>query len=172
MAEERDDIEINDDKKGGNTKLLIIIIAVLLALVIGLAVMMLTGKENSASTDESAEVETKSTVKKPAIYYTVESPFIVNFSAQSNGAVRYMQVKMKVMAREQEVIDSFKLHLPALQHELLMLFFSQKYDDLTNNEGTKALQQASLDKINQVLKAESSLPNQLEAVYFTSFIMQ
>jgi flagellar FliL protein len=53
-----------------------------------------------------------------------------------------------------------------------MLFYSQNYDDLVTGDGTKALQQACLDTINQILKSESSLENELEAVYFTSFIMQ
>ena len=71
-----------------------------------------------------------------------------------------------------DVIDAVKLNLPAIQHELNMLFFSQNYDDLQTVEGTKALQKASLDKINEILKNESSADGKLEAVYFTSFIMQ
>jgi flagellar FliL protein len=53
-----------------------------------------------------------------------------------------------------------------------MLFYSQKYDDLQTSEGSQALQQASLATINQILKSETSLEDELEAVYFTSFIMQ
>ncbi|MCK5642928.1 MAG: flagellar basal body-associated FliL family protein, partial [Gammaproteobacteria bacterium] len=50
------------------------------------------------------------------------------------------------------------------------LLYGQKYDDLNTN-GTKALQIATLALINDVLKAEK-VENQLEAVYFTSFLMQ
>jgi flagellar FliL protein len=63
-------------------------------------------------------------------------------------------------------------HLPAIQHELLMLFYSQKYDEIQTSEGSQALQQASLATINQILQSETSLEDELEAVYFTSFIMQ
>jgi flagellar FliL protein len=83
-----------------------------------------------------------------------------------------MQVKMKVMARSQAIIDSVKVHLPAIQHELLMLLYSQNYDDLQSSEGTQALQEACRQTINQILQSESSLEGELEAVYFTSFIMQ
>jgi flagellar FliL protein len=168
MAEQRDDIEITEDKGGKRTRWLIIVIAVLLVAVAALAALVLLDDDKDA---EPAEAEEQAAVGKPAIYHAVDTPFVVNFSEQSNGAVRYMQVKMKVMARDRQVIDAFKLHTPALKHELLMLLYSQKYDDLQSSEGTRALQQACLDTINRVLKSES-LENELEAVYFTSFIMQ
>jgi flagellar FliL protein len=168
MAEKQDDIEVAEVQADKKTKLLIIVIAVLLIAVAALMVVMLLGGDDKAQ----AETETSEQVKQPPIYHSVEEPFIVNFSEQSNGAVRYMQVKMKVMARDQMVINAFTYHLPALQHELLALFYSQNYDDLQSSEGTKALQQQCLDTINQVLKAETTLENELEAVYFSSFIMQ
>lgn len=168
MAEQRDDIEVVEEKGGNKAKWLIAVIALLLLAIIGLGVMMLMGGDK----EESGNTKQEAVAKQTPIYYTVDAPFIVNFSEQSNGAVKYLQVKMKVMARDQRVIDAFTLHLPALQHELLMLFYSQNYDDLVTADGTKALQQACLDTINQILKAESSLENELEAVYFTSFIMQ
>ncbi|WP_438970002.1 flagellar basal body-associated FliL family protein [Methylophaga sp.] len=170
MAEERDDIEVVEEKDGNKTKLLIIVISSLMLAVIAIIGIMLVGGGDDAEQDEN--IENVENVKKAAIYYSVDDPFIVNFSEQSDEAVRYMQVKMKVMAREQAVIDAFTIHLPAIQHELLMLFYSQNYDELQTSEGTKALQQQSLETINRVLKSETSLENELEAVYFTSFIMQ
>jgi flagellar FliL protein len=82
-----------------------------------------------------------------------------------------MQVKMKVMARDQMVIDAVKANMPAIKHELLLLLYSQKYDDVKSQQ-TQALQQASLDTINTILQSETTLESRLEAVYFTSFIMQ
>jgi flagellar FliL protein len=166
MAEAQDDIAVAEES-GGKTKLLMIIIAVLLLAVIGLGVFMFMG--NSA---DDAEAVAESSVKQSPIYYSIEDPFIVNFSKQSNDAVRYMQVKMKVMARDQAVIDAVQLNLPAIQHELLMLLFSQKYDDLQTSEGTQQLQQACLETINRIIHADSDVSGDLEAVYFTSFIMQ
>lgn len=168
MAEQRDDIEVVEQKGGNKTKLLIIAIGVMLLGVIALIVVIFTGNDDETNV-QKAHIES---VKQAPIYYSVNDPFIVNFSEQSNGAVRYMQVKMKVMAREQHVIDALTFHLPAIQHELLMLFYSQNYDELQTSEGTKALQQMCLETINRVLKSETSMENELEAVYFTSFIMQ
>lgn len=163
MAEQQDDIEVVNNNKRKN-KLLLIIVIVLLISVLGLTAVIFM-KDNHA-TDHQAEM-----AKQAPIYYTVESPFIVNFSEQSDGAVRYLQIKMKVMARNQNAIDAFSLHLPAIQHDLLGLFYSQNYDDLQTN-GTQALQQTTLDGINTLLLDETGLENGLEAVYFTSFLMQ
>jgi flagellar FliL protein len=75
------------------------------------------------------------------------------------------------MARSQAVIDSFTLHEPAIKHELLLLFYSQNYDDLNSVEGTKALRKLALEKVNEII-SEDVPDTQLENVYFTSLIMQ
>jgi flagellar FliL protein len=167
MAETQDDIEIIEE--GANkSKLLIIIIAVLvLALTVVGAMMLLGNGDKSAVEDESVAIA----AKQAPIYYTLEKPLIVNFGEQSQGAVRYLSVKLKVMARDQLVIDAFTLNEPAIQHELLMLLLGQKYDELNTAEGTKALQQQTLVTINEVLKAEKT-SGELESVYFTSLLMQ
>ena len=166
MAETQDDIEVGE-ASGSKSKLLIIIIAVLVLALTGVGAMMFLGGEDKAAVENEAAV----TVKQTPIYYTLEKPLIVNFGEQSQGAVRYLSVKLKVMARDQLVIDAFTLNEPAIQHELLMLLLGQKYDELSTQEGTKALQQQTLITINEVLKAEKT-SGELESVYFTSLLMQ
>lgn len=166
MAETQEDIEVTEEG-GGKSKLIIIIIAVVVLVLIGVGAMMFLGDDKPA---EEAETEVTA-VKQSPIYYAVEKPLIVNFSDQSQGAVRYLSVKLKVMARDQAVIDAVTLNEPAIQHELLMLFFGQKYDELNTPEGTKALQEKTLSTINEVLKAEQT-EGELESVYFTSLLMQ
>ena len=168
MAEEMDDIDIAEEGSGKSKKMLIIIAVVVLALIGGGAFFFLGGSDD-ASTE--AEEETTAPVKQTPIYATVEKAFVVNFTKQSGDAVRYLQIKLKVMARDQAVIDAFELHTPAIQHQLLMLFFSQKYDVLNTTEGKKSLKESTLTTINEVLKAEHT-EGGLESVYFTSLIMQ
>jgi flagellar FliL protein len=165
---EQDDIEVVEEKKG-NSKLLFIIIGVLLIAIIGLGAMMFLGGGDDAPAEETAK-EVKAPKQKP-IYKSIDKAFVVNFKDQSGGAVRYLQVKVKVMARSQDVIDAFELHLPAIKHELLLLFFGQTYDVLSTNEGTNAMRQEALIRINKILEREK-MPEELEAVYFTSLIMQ
>ncbi len=168
MAEAEDDIEVINTGYGGKAKLLIIIAALVVLILIGVAAMMFFSDDKV--TEDDVEVEIVE-VKKSPIYYAVDKPLIVNFSDQSQGAVRYLSIKLKVMARDQEVIDAVALHEPAIKHELLLLFFSQNYDELSTPEGTKALQEKVLSTINQLLKAEQ-IQGELDAVYFTSLLMQ
>jgi flagellar FliL protein len=165
MAETKDDIEINEE--GGKSKKMLIIIVAAVLLLGGGAAFFLMGGEEPAS-EEAVEAKP---VKQAAIYHSIEKPLVVNFKKQSGGKVKYMQVKLKVMARDQTVIDDFKLHLPAIQHELLMLLFSQNYDAMNTKEGTRALRKEALTLINGILKAEGQ-ENGLKSVYFTSLIMQ
>jgi len=167
MAEQKEDVDISEGK-GKSKKMLFIIIAAVLLLGGGGAAFFLMGGEEEASAEEAAEAKP---VKQKAIYHTVEKPLVVNFKKQSGNKVKYLQIKLKVMSRNQEVIDAFKTHMPAVQHELLILFFSQNYDALNTKEGTRALRKEALTTINDILKAEGQEEG-LKSVYFTSLIMQ
>lgn len=167
--EQKDDIDIVAEETS-KPKILIIIIAVLIVALIGVGAMLLLGGDDKADTDDTTDVTPA--VKQAAIYHAVETPFVINFAEQSQGDVRYLQIKLKVMARSQAVIDAFKLHDPAVQHELLLLFYGQNYDDLNTSAGTKALQLLTLETINDILSTDPTLKDKLEAVYFTSLIMQ
>ncbi len=167
MAEQKQDVDINESG-GKSKKMLLIIIAVVILLGAGVAAFFLMGDDTEAEPEVAEETKP---AKQKAIYHSVDKPFIVNFQKQSDNKVKYMQIKLKVMARDPDAIDAFKLHLPAIQHELLMLFFSQNYDAMNTQEGTRALRQEALSTINAILTAEGE-EQSLNAVYFTSLIMQ
>lgn len=166
MAETKDDIDVNEENVGMSKKLIIIIAAVALLVIGGVAAFLLSGDSEEASVAEEV-----APTKAPPIYHAVDQAFIVNFNTQSDNTVNYLQIKLKVMARDQRAIDAFILHTPAIRHELLMLFFSQNYDALNTREGTDTLRQETLDTINTILRQENH-SELVEAVYFTSLIMQ
>ena len=168
MAEQQDDVEVTEEASGGKSKMMIIIAVVVLALA-GAGAFLFLGSDDKASEDTASEEAIP--VKLPPIYYSLEKPLVVNFGKQSNDAVRYLSIKLKVMAREQATIDAFALHTPAMQHELIILLFGQKYDDLNTSTGKKALKQHALLAVNEVLKNEKH-QGEIEAVYITSLIMQ
>lgn len=171
MAEKNDDIEMVEEEGGGKSKMMmIIIIVVVLALAGGGAMMFMGGDDDEVDPDTTTE-ETEVVAKQTPIYFTLEKPLVANFSDQSKGAVRYIQLKLKVMARDQLIIDAFTLHTPAIQHELLLLLTSQKYDVLSKTSGKKALKTKILSLINKILKKENQTDG-LEAVYITNLIMQ
>lgn len=106
-----------------------------------------------------------------AIYFAIEEPFTINFLSQSNQKARYLQIKVTLMAHNQEIIDSAALNLPMIQDALRTLFSGQSFEDVSTVEGRKALQVASLETLKTILKEETGKDN-LDAVYFTSFVLQ
>ena len=106
-----------------------------------------------------------------AIYYAIPEPFTINFLSQSNQKVRFMQVKVTLMAHDQEMIDQAELNLPMLQDELRTLFSDQTIDTVSTVEGRKAIQASALETLKSILKEETGKDN-LDAVCFTSFILQ
>lgn len=167
MAETKQDIELQPAKS--KKKLILIAVGVLLVVALaGAAAWYFLADE---STSEEGPAAPAPVAKAPPLYHEITEPFIVNFAKQSDSQVRYLQIKLKMMSREQAVIDAVALHEPAIVHNLLMLFYSQNYDDLNTVEGTQALQQETLETINSLLNNEAA-PGELEAVYFTSLVMQ
>lgn len=164
MAEETQaDIDVSEGN--GRKKWLIIGGIVLILIIAGVSAMMLSGRDNS-------EAKIQTTEQSDPIYHAIEQPLVVNFSRQSDEEVRYLQVQVEVMSRNENAIKAFQQHQPAIVHELLRLFYSQNYDDLTSREGTAALKSAAADTINNVLSREEKLADGIDRVLFPSFVMQ
>lgn len=106
-----------------------------------------------------------------AIYYAIAEPFTINFLSQSNQKARYLQIKVSLMAHDQEIIGQAELNLPMLQDELRTLFSEQTLETVNSVKGRKELQISALETIKSILKEETGKDN-LDAVYFTSFILQ
>lgn len=165
MAEEtQEDIDVSEGN--GRKKWLIIGGVVLILIIAGVTAFMFLGG------DDNNEAETQTTEQSEPIYHAIEQPLVVNFSKQSDEEVRYLQVQVEVMSRNEIAIKAFQRHQPAIVHELLMLFYSQNYDDLSSREGTGALKLAAADTINDVLSREEKLADGIDRVLFSSFVMQ
>lgn len=105
----------------------------------------------------------------PPIYFGLNPAMVVNF--QNPGPVRFLQVTVQVMAREKEVIEAVKEHMPAIRNDLMMLFSSQRYETIKSREGKEALRQEVLGEIQRILTEQTGEAG-VEQVYFTSFVMQ
>ena len=117
-----------------------------------------------------AEDEESSTVPQ-AIYYAFNEPFTINFLNQSNKKARYLQIKVTLKGIDQPSIDAAEQNLPMLQDALLDLFSDQSHEQVNSIEGRKALQQNTLETVRSLLKEETG-NDAIDAVYFTSFILQ
>jgi flagellar FliL protein len=75
------------------------------------------------------------------------------------------------MTRDPAVTDLVTLHMPVIRNNLMLLFSNQTYDTVSTLEGKEALREEALEVIQQILEEETGDPG-VEAVYFTSFVMQ
>jgi len=188
MADE--DLENNDEnseaeggrKKPGLIKIVLLVNGVLLALalIIGLAVFFIGGSDDEAETvDEEvlaetlAEPETQSAEDAPRsnqpIYIPLTPAFVVNFENQDQ--VSFLQVDIQVMTYDPRVQPALNTHMPAVRNELLLLLSGKQYHEINTREGKRALSQEAMKVIQDVLKSVNA-PNEIEALYFTSFVMQ
>ncbi len=106
----------------------------------------------------------------PPQYLALDPPFVVNFEAEQ--MVRFLQVTVQLMSRDPHTIEVLKSNDPMVRDRLLMLFANQKYAVLSTREGKEALRQQALESVRAVLGGAGGQPEHLEAVYFTSFVMQ
>lgn len=106
-----------------------------------------------------------------AIYFAIQEPFTINFLNQSDQKARYLQINVTLMAHDQAIIDSASLNLPMIQDALRFLFSAQTSETVNTVAGRRKLQSESLNTIKTILKEETAKDN-IDAVYFTSFVLQ
>jgi flagellar FliL protein len=167
---------------GKGMKILIGVMALLLMVAIG-AVSYLLGHRSapaaaaaatadsasSEKTDEKSEASSESKGGHDALYLALDPPFVVNF--QSDTAARFLQVGVQLMAHDQKALDAAKASEPAVRNALVMLFSSQDAKTLISREGKEKLRSDALAEISKIV-AERTKGASLDAVYFTSFVMQ
>jgi len=109
-------------------------------------------------------------VHAAAIYYKFDPPFVVNFG--SEGSARYLQVTLEAMSRDAAVVEIMKANDPAIRNDLVLLLSGQQYATLMTPEGKEQLRAKTLQAIQHTVGAEGGDAKLVEAVYFTSFVIQ
>lgn len=146
-------------KKSKKLLLLIAVAVVVLALGGGYFAFAHHGKSGPA----------KPELSKTAEYYTLDPSIVVNFT--DDRAIRFLQVGISLMSHDPKAIDAAKAAEPQIRNALLLLFSSQSFETLSSPKGKLELQKESLQKVQDVVKQSLGRPG-IEAVYFTSFVMQ
>jgi len=163
----------SDEKPGAGapakkkSKLPLIIVGVLVLAAGGGAAFEFMKPKPVATDKPAAETATS---KAAAIYYKFDPAFVVNFG--SDGNTRYLQITLEAMSREQSVIDEIKNNEPAIRNDLVLLYSAQQPEALLAPEGKEKLRAATLDAVRKTIAAEGAKPEAVEAVYFTSFVIQ
>ena len=107
--------------------------------------------------------------KAAAIYVDLHPAFTVNLQGKSKA--RFLQASVQVLTREPKVEEQIKQHSPMIRNQLMLLFSGKTSQDLRTVEGKETLQNEARSAIENVLKSESGKGG-VEAVFFTSFVMQ
>ncbi|MBK1727091.1 flagellar basal body-associated FliL family protein [Halorhodospira neutriphila] len=107
--------------------------------------------------------------KSEPVYLKLKPPLTVNYDRGQR--ITYLQAEVEVMARSQKVLSQVDKHMPVIRNNLLLLFSEQDFEALNTRSGREQLRKQSLTEINEILK-KREVEGQVEAVYFTSFVMQ
>lgn len=168
-----EDLDLGIEKgKGSKNKLIVIIAAAALLLFGGgLAVtwFLLDGSDQQVASDQEQETDAEQQPKSPAIYYPLDPLFVVNLPPGSKA--KLLQVGIQVMTRQQELVDFVQHNDPMIRHSLLNLLGSQDDDTLLSRKGKEKLQSEVVKSMNKIVRNQGG-PGEVEAVYFTSFVMQ
>ena len=149
-----------------NKKILIAVIAVLVLGGGGAgAFFFLQGGEEVAA---EGEAEPKEEPLADPIYLGLSPAFLVNFD--HNGTIRYLQIELQVMARDQDIIDKVEANMPAVRNKVILLLSAQNYDAVSTVEGKEQLRQEVLAAVNESLQLTEG--DALEDAFFTNFVVQ
>ena len=181
MADEEENKEEGgevEEKKGGMMKIILLVNGVLLLIGIGVGVFMFMGSDEPAADSADAEMleeseavegEKSKKSKGTPIYVPLHPAFVVNFENQEQ--VAFLQVDIQIMTYDNTVESALKTHMPAIRNELLLLLGGKQYHEINTREGKRALSQEAIKVMQDVLK-DVGAPSSIEALYFTSFVMQ
>jgi flagellar FliL protein len=152
--------------KGGNSGL---IISLLLLLVLGgggfAAYTIFGAKADPKTKGEAAKHE-----QLPARYVTLDPPFVVNFEAES--IVRFLQISIGVMTRDEKIERLIQDNDPRIRNDLLLILGNQNYETVSKVEGKEELRKRCLESVRAVVADSGGEGAKVEALYFTSFVMQ
>lgn len=148
-------------RKKGGSKMMFAVIAALALLGGGAYVYSRAHAARSAAAVQAP--------KSPELFLPLDPAFVVNF--QDQDSTRYLQVGVTVMTHDPSAVQAMKESDPVIRNALVMLFSSQTYAGLSDIAGKKKLQAEALEAVRKIVADKTGKPH-VDALYFTSFVMQ
>jgi len=96
-------------------------------------------------------------------------------SIEDKGSIRFLQVTVEIMSRDEHVIANLKANMPIIRNNLLMLLGGQPIPSLVNREEKEKLRHQALVEVQKIMEAnpgDEEHPGKVEDLYFTSFVVQ
>ncbi len=152
--------------KRGKFKLIIMIIGALLLVGGGVGGFFWW----KASNAKHATAVKKPEPRLPAVFVPLDPPFVVNF--QTADAVRFLQIEVRLAAKDAETAELLKQNDPILRNDLLILFGNQDLQQLIAKGGRDRLRALTLAAVRNVIRTVGGESGKVDNVYFTSFVMQ
>ena len=179
MEDEEENTAEPTKESGGMMKIILLVnaVLVLIGIAVGVTIFMMSGNDEKNTTQTDTEVlegEVAIEADDPKsggtpIYIPLNPAFVVNFENQE--LVSFLQVYIQVMTYDSRVENALKTHMPVVRNELLLLLGGKQYHEINTREGKRKLSQEAIKEIRRVLD-EAGAPSGIEALYFTSFVMQ
>ena len=102
---------------------------------------------------------------KPPVYVKME-PFVVNFV--QDGSLRYLQLSVELMSRDEDIRVSIADFLPQIRNELILLLSGHSYKQLVTREGKEQIRDDIHREVGRIIGNDKVV----ESVYLTAFVMQ
>ena len=125
-------------------------------------------KPAAASTDKEGGAAAPAKTQ-PEFFLPLDPAFVVNF--RDDDAMRYLQVGVTLMSHDPAALQAAKEADPVIRNALVMLFSAQDYAALSDTAGKQKLQAKALAAVQKIVEERTGHPG-VEALYFTSFVMQ
>lgn len=105
--------------------------------------------------------------EKPTLEYLEMSP---KFTVNLDKPKKYLAVNVQLMIEGAEALEKIKKHLPALRHELIMIYSGRAANELQTMEQREALRQETKDVITKALDKYADSDG-FRDVFFTEFLV-
>lgn len=99
-------------------------------------------------------------------YMEITPKFTVNL-AESR---KYLLINLQLLVDGPEIREAVKKNMPAIKHELIMLYSGRPSESLQTVEQREALRQETLETLHKVLEKSGKAKN-LQDVFFTEFLI-
>lgn len=126
-------------------------------------------KGHAKAPAKAASKSPKKVATEPARFFALDPPLVVNLSEE--GAPRYLQVNVEVMARDEKAIAAVQQNVPIIRNDLVQLLSDRKPADLMSREGREKARAESEAAVNAILDREGGGAH-IETLLFTGFVVQ
>lgn len=92
------------------------------------------------------------------------------FTVNLRNISEFLQVDISVKLPAPQVLDTIKMHLPNVKHEIILLLSSQDAREISTVAGKQKLIKETKEAVNKVLKADPK--DGVSDVLFESFVIQ